>query len=89
MIDTSENKDNVVLTIKDNGCGIQASDLVRVFENGFTGSDRTKSQSTGIGLYLSKKICKKLGLKIKIDSKYKLWTEVQIIYPKSNFNKMN
>lgn len=89
MIAASENKDNVVLTIKDNGCGIKESDLVRVFEKGFTGSDRTKSKSTGIGLYLSKKICNKLGLKIKINSKYKSWTEIQIIYPKSNFNKMN
>lgn len=89
IIAANENKENVVLTIKDNGCGIKDSDLVRVFEKGFTGSDRTKSKSTGIGLYLSKKICQKLGLKIKINSKYKSWTEIQIIYPKSNFNKMN
>ena len=68
---------------------LQNYNLVRVFEKGFTGSDRTKSKSTGIGLYLSKKICNKLGLKIKINSKYKSWTEIQIIYPKSNFNKMN
>ena len=89
MISASENKDNVVLTIKDNGCGIKESDLARVFEKGFTGSDRTKSKSTGIGLYLSKKICNKLGLKIKINSKYRSWTEIQIIYPKSNFNKLD
>lgn len=89
IIDASENKDNVVLNIKDNGCGIKESDLIRVFEKGFTGSDRTKSKSTGIGLYLSKKICKKIGLEINIYSKYKEWTKVEIIYPKSNFNKMN
>lgn len=89
MISASENKDNVILTIKDNGCGIKESDLTRVFEKGFTGSDRTKSKSTGIGLYLSKKICNKLGLKIKINSKYRSWAEIQIIYPKSNFNKLD
>lgn len=83
-----ENKDNVILSIKDNGCGIKDSDLVRVFEKGFTGSDRTKSKSTGISLYLSKKICNKLGLEINIYSKHKEWTKVEIIYPKSNFNKM-
>ena len=88
-IDASENKDNVILSIKDNGCGIKDGDLARVFEKGFTGSDRTKSKSTGIGLYLSKKICNKLGLEINIYSKYKEWTKIEIIYPKSNFNKMD
>lgn len=88
-INASENKDNVILSIKDNGCGIKDSDLARVFEKGFTGSDRTKSKSTGIGLYLSKKICNKLGLEINIYSKYKEGTKVEIIYPKSNFNKMD
>ena len=79
----------IMISAKDNGCGIKESDLARVFEKGFTGSDRTKSKSTGIGLYLSKKICNKLGLKIKINSKYRSWTEIQIIYPKSNFNKLD
>ncbi len=88
-ITARENKDNVLLIIKDNGCGIKKSDLVRVFEKGFTGSDRTKSKSTGIGLYLAKNICNKLGLEITITSKYQEWTKVQIVYPKSNFNKMN
>ena len=87
-MNAKENKDNVILSIKDNGCGIKDSDLARVFEKGFTGSDRTKSKSTGIGLYLSKKICNKLGLEINIYSKHKEWTKVEIIYPKSNFNKM-
>ena len=88
-MNAKENKDNVILSIKDNGCGIKDSDLARVFEKGFTGSDRTKSKSTGIGLYLSKKICNKLGLEINIYSKHKEWTKVEIIYPKSNFNKMD
>ena len=79
----------MILSIKDNGCGIKDSDLSRVFEKSFTGSDRTKSKSTGIGLYLSKKICNKLGLEINIYSKYKEGTKVEIIYPKSNFNKMD
>lgn len=88
-IDTIENKDNVILSIKDNGSGIKDSDLARVFEKSFTGSDRTKSKSTGIGLYLSKKICNKLGLEINIYSKYKEYTRIEITYPKSNFNKMD
>lgn len=83
-----EEGNKVVLEIMDNGIGIKESDLIRVFEKGFTGSDRKKSRSTGIGLYLSKKICNKLGLEINIYSKHKEWTKVEIIYPKSNFNKM-
>lgn len=52
--------------IEDNGCGIKASDLSRVFEKGFTGSNRNKVNATGMGLYLSKKLCDRLGLKMDI-----------------------
>ena len=48
---------NILLVIEDNGCGIKASDLSRVFEKGFTGSNRNKANATGMGLYLSKKLC--------------------------------
>ncbi len=86
---SQKGKDNVILTIKDNGCGIKESDLIRVFEKGFTGSDRTKSKSTGMGLYLSKKICNNLGLDIDITSKHQEETTVKIIIPKSNFNHLH
>ena len=84
-----EEGNKVVLEIMDNGIGIKESDLIRVFEKGFTGSDRKKSRSTGIGLYLAKKICNKLGLEINAESKYKDWTKIIIEFPKSNFNKMD
>ena len=77
---------NITLIIFDNGCGIKECDLSRVFEKGFTGSNRTKGNSTGIGLYLAKKISKCLGLEINVTSKYKEWTKVSIIFPKSYFN---
>ena len=55
--------------IEDNGIGIQAEDLPRVFEKGFTGyNGRADKKSTGIGLYLCKKIMDKMGHKIWIDS---------------------
>ncbi len=88
-IDTTENKDNIILSIKDNGCGIKSSDLVRVFEKGFTGSDRKKKISTGIGLYLAKKICNSLGLMISIQSIYKQQTTLTITFPKTKFNKFD
>lgn len=40
--EAKEETNKVILSIKDNGCGIKNSDLTRVFEKGFTGSDRKK-----------------------------------------------
>lgn len=79
-------KNNVILWIKDNGIGIAASELPRVFEKGFTGSNRNKEYATGIGLYLCKKLCDKLNLGISINSKLKKYTEVKIVLPISNYN---
>lgn len=78
-----EEKNNITLIIFDNGCGIKESDLPRVFEKGFTGSNRNKSNSTGIGLYLVKKISERLGLRIDIESKEKSYTKVSIVFPKT------
>ena len=74
----------MVLVIEDNGEGILDHDLPRIFEYGFTGTDRQKQYSTGIGLYLCKKLCNKMNLDIKIESQYKKFTKVKIIFPKTN-----
>lgn len=81
---SENNKNNVVLVIEDNGIGILEHDLPRVFEYGFTGSDRSKQYSTGIGLYLCKKLCDRMNLSIKIESEYTKFTRVSIIFPKNN-----
>jgi signal transduction histidine kinase len=71
------------LIIEDNGIGIKTEDLDRVFEKGFTGNNgRENYKSTGIGLYLSKKLGRKLGHHITIQSKYGEYTKVTIIFPK-------
>lgn len=82
-----ENKDNVVLYIKDNGIGIPKSDVSRVFEKGFTGENgrRSGKKATGIGLYLCKNLCDKLGLLLELDSLENTGTEVKITFPKSSF----
>lgn len=82
-----KNKENTILYIKDNGIGIRKSETTKVFEKGFTGTNGRKSgqKSTGIGLYLCKKLCDKLGLKIELDSEENIGTEVRIIFPKSSF----
>lgn len=85
----SESKDNnIKLYIKDNGCGISCSDLFRVFDKGFTGTNRNKSNSTGMGLYLCKKMCNKLGLNIEIESEFSQFTLVTIIFSNTNFYKI-
>lgn len=57
------------LCIRDDGIGIAAEDLPRIFENGFTGyNGRTDKKASGIGLYLCKRICTNLGHSIKAES---------------------
>lgn len=58
-----------ILSVADTGMGIDPADLPRVFERGFTGyNGRENKKSTGIGLYLCKRIMDQLGHKIRIDS---------------------
>ena len=61
--------DSIILSICDNGIGIPASDLPRIFEKGFTGQNgRIIKSSTGIGLYLCRRLCDKLGIGISASS---------------------
>lgn len=58
-----------VLVIKDTGIGISAEDLPRIMEKGYTGyNGRIDKRSTGIGLYLCKKVMDKLHHQLRIDS---------------------
>lgn len=67
------------LVIEDTGIGIQPEDLPRVFEKGFTGyNGRTDKKSTGIGLYLCKRILTKLSHSIAIESEVGKGTLVKI-----------
>ncbi|XZN44046.1 ATP-binding protein [Clostridium perfringens] len=78
----NENSKYVILNIEDNGAGISEKDISRVFDKGFTGENGRKfGKSTGIGLYLCKKLCKKLGLDITLISEEGKFTRVSIIFP--------
>lgn len=57
--------------------------MPRIFDKGFTGSDRKKEYATGIGLYLVRKLSEKLDIKVFIDSKYQKYTKVNFVFPKS------
>lgn len=64
--------DSIILSVEDNGIGIPQSDLPRIFEKGFTGQNgRTIHSSTGIGLYLCRRLCDKLGIGISASSERK------------------
>jgi signal transduction histidine kinase len=87
-INTRDIKSGIQLIIEDNGIGIPDNEINRVFDKGFTGSKgRQNYKSTGIGLYLCKKLCDKLGLLIAADSKENMYTKVIITFPKGSFCK--
>lgn len=81
-----DNLDTTVLIIEDNGIGIKTSDIRQVFDKTFTGTNgREKTTSTGMGLYIAKNLCKKLGHKIEIESKENKYTKVFITFAKNKF----
>lgn len=80
-----QNENSVTLVVSDNGVGIPQKDLGRIFEKGFTGANgRTGAKSTGIGLYLCKKLCDKLSLGLSAASAEGRGTTIFIVFPKSN-----
>lgn len=71
------------LIIEDNGTGIMPEDQSRIFDKGFTGYNGRKNyNSTGIGLYLCKKLSEKLGHELSIKSEYGKYTKVIITFKK-------
>ena len=87
-IESIENKDKVILAIYDNGIGIPAKDLKRVFDKSFTGTNgRDKVKSTGMGLYIIKNLCNKLGHNISIESKENEYTKVILEFGKNDVYK--
>ena len=85
QIKSKDMGDYVTLSITDNGIGIKPSEVNRVFDKGFVGSNgRMRKKSTGIGLYLCDQLCLKLGIGIDIESKAGCYTTVLLHFPKSN-----
>lgn len=80
-----DNESKETLVIKDTGIGIAKEDIPRVFERGFTGyNGRMDKKSTGIGLYLCKKILDNLSHKINIVSEVGKGTIVAIDFSRKN-----
>ena len=84
--EVEETDDNVVLSIEDHGIGVPASDLKRVFDKSFTGENgRRVASSTGMGLYICRKMCKKLGHEIWMESRQGEFTRVIIRFGKDQY----
>ncbi len=72
----------VHLTVEDNGMGIPAHELPRVFDRGFTGSNgRSRGGSTGMGLYLCRRLADSLGLGLWLVSEEGEGTAVTLAFP--------
>lgn len=82
---TTEKEDRVFLAIEDNGIGIPSGDLPRIFEKGFTGENgRIIQSATGIGLYLCKRLCDKLGIGLAACSEGK-GTTIRLSFQMNDF----
>lgn len=85
-ITTEVQKGGVLLKVKDNGVGIPKEEIPRIFEKGFTGTNgRETERSTGMGLYLCRKLCEKLGIGIRAVSKEGEGTEMILEFPLSSY----
>lgn len=71
------------LVIKDTGIGISESDLPKIFDRGYSGfNGKGYRNSTGVGLYLAKKIFDRLGCKIHVESREGVGSEFRILFPR-------
>ena len=74
-----DDREEKTLVIADTGIGIAAEDVPRVFEKGFTGyNGRYDKRSTGIGLYLCRRVLNRLSHTIRIESEPGQGTRVYI-----------
>lgn len=69
------------IKIADNGMGVLESDLPFIFDKGFTGDVNKQKQSSGIGLYLVKKLCDDLHIEIEVESEFAGGFTIQLLFP--------
>lgn len=77
-----EREQLLTLTIEDSGIGIAPEDVPRIFDRGYTGfNGRSDKKASGLGLYLCRRICDNLGLKLWAESEVGKGTMVHIDFP--------
>ncbi|MCB9025398.1 MAG: HAMP domain-containing histidine kinase [Bdellovibrionaceae bacterium] len=77
-IDLNKEDDCFILELRDNGCGISESDLVKILDHG---KSINKAKGNGLGLKYAKKIIENLNGSIKIFSTVGIGTTVKITLP--------
>ena len=78
----------VVLTVADNGIGIPTQDVSRVFQKGFTGENgRLFKQSTGMGLYLCRKLCDKMEISMELSSCQGEGTQIAFCFKRADASR--
>ncbi|EOS69712.1 hypothetical protein C818_02493 [Lachnospiraceae bacterium MD308] len=84
---TKKQQKSVWLVVEDDGAGVKKEELPRIFEKGFTGSNgRQDKRATGMGLYLCKNLCEKLGIEIVAHSEEKKGTRIILKFPVGNYH---
>ena len=73
--------DKVYLSITDTGVGIEKADLRSIFELFYIGKNgRNNADSSGIGLYIVKRVSEYLGHKVEVESEIGKGTKMTIIF---------
>lgn len=86
-ITLSFDRDKNALKVKDTGIGIKSEDINKIFDRGYSGfNGRINEKSSGIGLYLVKKIAILLNIKIEVCSTVNVGNEFIICFPKQSYN---
>lgn len=84
IVTVMKERSGASLSVADEGIGIPDQDVQRVFDSFFTGENgRKMSESTGMGLYLTKQVCDRLGHRIRMKSEEGVGTMVRIDFPDS------
>lgn len=86
-IKTNTNKDDILISIKDNGCGISEKDIQHIFEPFYSTSNFPEKKGTGLGLAIVKDLLLKLDAEIEVSSKEDSGSTFQIAIPRQKQQK--
>ena len=77
-IKTLEGKDNYIISITDNGCGMEKYEINNINKMFYT----TKVNGTGLGIHFVRKVVEEFNGEFEITSKKGYGTKIRIILPK-------
>ena len=79
-------KEGIRLIIEDNGLGIKPEEINHIFEKGYVGSNGRKNErSSGMGMYICKRLCNKLDIGLQAVSEYGKYTKMILTFGEGTF----